>query len=290
MPVRPFHPKRKRGWKTLAKARLSERSSYKESQARRAGRSARPTIDRTLQVLAHIAAAGRPLALAELTEALSLPKSTASRICEKLRRGGYLVYEPGGRQTAIGPRLFRLGLDIVRNSGASSRRHAVLAELVDEIGETCNLTTLAGSDVLYLDRVETRWPLRLALEPGSRVPLHCTASGKLFLSAMKTGDLASMLDHIPLTAETSRSLTTRPRLMRELKRIAARGYSLDNEEFIAGLVAVAVPVMDRRGEMVAALACHAPVARLDLRKAVALVPRLRQAATRIGATAGSAPP
>lgn len=274
----------------MSKARSPDRSSRKDTQSRRAGRKARPSTDRSLQVLAHVAAAGRPLALAELSEELSLPKSTASRICEKLRRGGYLVHEPGSRQTVIGPRLFRLGLDVVRNSGASSRRHAVLAELVDDIGETCNITTLAGSDVLYLDRVETRWPLRLALEPGSRVPLHCTASGKLFLSVMQPHERDALLDHLPLSAETARTLTTRPRLLRELKRISDRGYSLDNEEFIAGLVAVAVPVMDSRGEMLAALACHAPVARLDLRKAIALVPRLRQAAARIGATTASAGP
>ncbi len=275
----------------MSKTRSGDGPSRKtEGQVRRAGRNARPSIERSLQVLAHVAAAGRPLALNELCERLGLPKSTASRICERLRRGGYLVHEPGGKQTVIGPRLFRLGLDVVRNSGASSRRHAVLFELVEEIGETCNLTMLAGGEVLYLDRVETRWPLRLALEPGSRVPLHCTASGKLFLSAMTSDERETVLEGMELTACTPRSLTTLPRLMREVKRIAERGYSLDNEEFITGLVAVAVPVVDKRGQTVAALACHAPVARLDLRGAVALVSRLRQAAARIAATAGNGEP
>lgn len=281
---------REEGRADLSKTRSGDSASRNAGQVRKAGRSARPSIERSLQVLTHIAASGRPLALAEICEQLALPKSTASRICERLRRSGYLVHEPGGKHTVIGPRLFRLGLDVVRNSGANSRRHAVLVELVEEIGETCNLTMLAGGEVLYLDRVETRWPLRLALEPGSRVPLHCTASGKLFLSAMAPGERDALLQGMELTPCTPRSLTNLSRLMREVKRIAERGYSLDNEEFITGLVAVAVPVVDESGQPVAALACHAPVARLDLRGAVALVPRLRQAAQRIAATAKSGEP
>lgn len=240
-----------------------------------------------MQILAQIAAAGGPLAVTDLAALTGLPKSTTSRLCEKLRRGGYLVREPGSASLAVGPRLFRLGLDIVRQSGVTSARHTILAELVADIGETCNLTALAGSEVLYLDRVETRWPLRLALEPGSRVPLHCTASGKLFLSRLPVTELEAVLRLVCLTANTPRTLTTRTRLARELKRIADRGYSLDNEEFITGLVAVAVPVVDDRGRIVAALACHAPVARLDLRAAIALVPRLKRAAARIGSTTGT---
>lgn len=280
---------------TTAKTRKT--SAVRDSRGRRVQRTmarardeseirARPSTERTLQILSHIASAGRPLGVNELASLAGLPKSTTSRICDRLRRGGYLVREPGAKDLTVGPRLFRLGLDIVRQNGASSARHTILAELVADIGETCNLTTLAGTDVLYLDRVETRWPLRMALEPGSRVPLNCTASGKLFLSALAANELEAILQLAPPEAHTPRSLTTRPRLLRELKRIAKRGYSLDNEEFITGLVAVAVPVTDGRGRIVAALACHAPIARLDLRAAVALVPRLKRAAQRIAQLSG----
>lgn len=269
--------------KTVAPQRSNR--DAKNARARNAGSSGRPSTERTLLVLSHLAAKGQSLAVNEIAESLRLPKATTSRICAKLRRSGYLVYEPGGRRLAVGPRLFRLGLDVVRQSSASSARHAILAELVDDIGETCNVTTMADACVLYLDRVETRWPLRLALEPGSRVPLHCTASGKLFLSMLTPAACDALLETLPLPAFTPRTATTRQRLARELKRTAARGYSLDDEEFITGLVAVAVPVTDGDGRTIAALACHAPVARLSLRAAVGLVPRLQRAAARIGGLA-----
>jgi DNA-binding IclR family transcriptional regulator len=68
------------------------------------------------------------------------------------------------------------------NGSLRAARHAILARVVEGIGETCNFTMLDGGEVIYLDRVEAAWPLRMNLSSGSRVPLHCTASGKLLLA------------------------------------------------------------------------------------------------------------
>jgi DNA-binding IclR family transcriptional regulator len=132
--------------------------------------------------------------------------------------------------------------------------------------------------------VETRWPLRLSLEPGSRVPAHCTASGKLFLSHLPTESRERILATLPLPQSSPRTIVETNELRRELQRIAKRGYSTDNEEFVAGLVAVAVPVRDKKKHVFAAVACHAPVARVDLKKLVAEVPRLEAAAAKIART------
>ena len=210
--------------------------------------------------------------------------ATAFRLCRRLEKAGYLVRDGGSRRYTVGARLMRLGLDIVLSSGTISARHAILAELVEKIGETCNLTTLAGTEILYLDRVETRWPLRIALEPGSRVPLHCTASGKLFLSLMPPPIQERALGALTLTAHTPNTIVDLRRLRKELPSIARSGFSTDNEEFLAGLIAVAVPIVDRKGKTLAAVACHAPVARLELKQAVALVPVLRAAASRLTET------
>ena len=72
-------------------------------------------------------------------------------------------------------------------------RHALLTAMADEIGETCNLTTLDGVEIVYLDRAEARWPLRLTLDIGNRIPIHCCASGKLFLALMHAEARASLL-------------------------------------------------------------------------------------------------
>lgn len=260
--------------------------------ARRRTTSSRPSAKtnersaplRALDLLLLVASSNRPMALPELSTALVIPKPTVFRLCQRLEQDGYLEREPGSRHFHIGPSLVRLGLVAIRGGRAQLARHAILQSLVDSIGETCNFTTLVGAEVLYLDRVETRWPLRLHLEPGSRVPVHCTASGKLFLAHMDAAHRQTILNVGKLTPNTRSSITSRAELERHLARIAAQDYSIDNEEFLQGLVAIAVPIRDDTGCVVAALACHAPVARLSVKKAVDLLPKLRLAADKLAIT------
>ena len=195
----------------------------------------------------------------------------------------HLAREPGGRHFAAGSRLVRLGLDVMRWSPTADK-HAIVRRVVDQIGETCNLTALANDEVFYLDRVEARWPLRFHLEPGSRVPLHCTASGKLFLANMAPAKRARALDSLELTAFTIHTVTDRADLEADLSEIAARGYSLDREEFLMGLSAVAVPISSAKGEVIAALACHTPSTRLGPDVIASNLPIVRAAANRLSAT------
>jgi DNA-binding IclR family transcriptional regulator len=238
---------------------------------------------RALDLLETIARSGRSLALPDLEATLDLPKPTVHRLCQRLENEGYLMREPGGRRYTVGRRLLRLGFDVMR-AGATFDRHAILESLVNQIGETCNFTALAGHEVVYLDRVEARWPLRLHLEPGSRVPLHCTASGKLFLSAMPVARRRRLLEALDLSALTPNTLTKRHDFETEFAAIRQQGYSLDREEFLLGLIAIAVPVIDRKGVTLAAIACHAPSARLSLDQAKGHLPLLQDAARRMAAT------
>lgn len=247
------------------------------------GPSPASALTRALGLIEAVSSSARAPTVAELCQRLDLPKATVHRLCQRLTSEGFLARQPGGRTFAPGPRLLGLALDALR-SGVGADRRAVLEGLVREIGETCNFTTLVGHDVVYLDRVEARWPLRMQLEPGSHVPLHCTASGKLFLAAMTPARRARMLDAIDLAAHTPSTITTRAALEAELARIARQGFSEDREEFLVGLIAVSAPVVDRRGRTVAAVACHAPTARFDLDAARAKLPLLRAAAAKLAAT------
>jgi DNA-binding IclR family transcriptional regulator len=238
---------------------------------------------RSLALLEAVAGAARALTIAELCQRLSLPKPTVHRLCQRLEAEGYLIREPGGRHYGVGPRLLRMGLDVLR-SGVGADRRAVLEGVVRDIGETCNFTTLVGHEVLYLERVEARWPLRMHLEPGSRVPLHCTASGKLFLAAMTPDRRGRLLDTLELSPFTPSTITDRATLEAELAVIRRQGYSEDREEFLLGLVAISTPVTGRGGATLAALACHAPSARLNLEQARGHLPILRAAAQRLAAT------
>ncbi|HEX2542698.1 MAG TPA: IclR family transcriptional regulator [Caldimonas sp.] len=238
---------------------------------------------RSLALLSLLASAGRPLSLAELAARLVLPKATAHRICEQLVDAGYLARDIRERSFIAGPALHRLAFDTLNCGVVRGLRHDVLAELVARIGETCNFTTLDGTRVLYIDRVEAAWPLRLTLDVGSHVPLHCTASGKLFLAAMPEDEREAVLSRLALPRMTAKTITSAKALRAECIQIAKAGYSCDRAEFIAGLIAVAVPVRDEEGTVRAAIAVHAPEARMSLRDAVGQLAAMQAAAKRMQA-------
>jgi DNA-binding IclR family transcriptional regulator len=154
----------------------------------------------------------------------------------------------------------------------------VLAALAGEIRETCNFSDPGESGMTYLDRVDTPWPLRYQLPIGAEVPFHCTAGGKLFLSSHDTTGRERLLRSMSLTVEGPNSITDTDALRHELDAIAEAGYSWDNEEFMAGMVAIATPIHDPDGRFVAALAFHAPIQRMRFEEAKAWVLRLTAAA------------
>lgn len=237
---------------------------------------------RSLAVLAAVAGEGRAISLADIAVRVGLPKASAHRICEQLVLQGYLMRDVGERSFAVGPQLRRLALDTLNHGSARGLRHAVLAELVRAVGETCNFTTLDGTAVLYLDRVEAQWPLRLTLDVGSHVPLHCTASGKLLLASLPKPQRDAVIDHLDLARMTASTITSADELRAECDRIAQDGHSCDREEFMSGLIAVAVPVRDAHGTVRAGIAVHAPTARMGLADALSQLPAMRRAAARMG--------
>ncbi|KAG0760697.1 hypothetical protein G6F22_019061 [Rhizopus arrhizus] len=137
-----------------------------------------------------------------------------------------LLREPAGKSYVSGPRLSALARETLLNSPLRGERHRILDSLVDEIGETCNCTMLDGDEVIYLDRVETAWPLRVNLQTGSRVPLHCSASGKLFLAHMRREPRARLLAAAPLPRYTPNTLRRqlRPRRIPAGHRLHGRAH------------------------------------------------------------------
>ncbi len=259
--------------------RAAKREAGASPRARPA-RTKRPhdVVSRLLTALEFIAQAKEPVTAADLAASLGIPRATAYRIFARLEQEQIVIPEPGGRGFAAGERLSDLAMAALTSSTRHGARHRVLQGLVDEVGETCNLTTLSGGDVVYLDRVETHWPLRMHLSRGSRVPAHCTATGKLLLSLLPEREMETMVRAAPLPRTSERTITDPDKLIAELARIRAEGVGIDNEEFAAGMVAVAVPVLDRNQRAFAALAVHGPVVRLSLKAARRHVPALRKAA------------
>lgn len=233
---------------------------------------------RALTVLEHLSEASQPLTLAQLANLMRVPKSTLMRLLRSMETQGYLLHMPAERGYVPGTRSTTLALRVLRGSNIRRECRAVLRNLVRTLGETCNLTVPDAGRVLYVERVDTTAPLRMHLQPGIWVPMHCTASGKLFLASMPLLERRSVLQQLPLPRHSPRTITERRDLEAELESIGRRGVGIDNEEFVLGMVAVAVPVHGKDGKLVAAVACHAPTARRSLDELLDCVPELRKAA------------
>ena len=248
-----------------------------------------PTM-RLIALLEVIAARDERHSLQRLVEETGLPKPTVHRMLQQLEGAGLLQREGDGRQYGTGVRLRRLAENLLLNDSHHGARHAVLRRLVDEVGESCNITALSGSDVIYLDRVETAAPLRFYLHPGSRVPAHCSASGKLFLAQLTPAQRHRLLAHGPLEKYTAKTVTDLARLEREILRVKKDGYAFDDEKFLPGLlcIAVAVPAPLARSNL--GVAIQAPVMRASIATARRWLPALQRAAASLAAIDAEAPP
>ncbi|MBV8974240.1 MAG: IclR family transcriptional regulator [Sinobacteraceae bacterium] len=236
-------------------------------------------------VLEVLVRARRAVTLSELMQATELPKPTLHRTLSLFEEAGFLAREPGGRGYIVGERLSRFGLDVLRSDAAAAERRTILRRIVDEIAESCNLAVLQKGALIYLDRIEAPWPLRLHLpEGGVALPLHCCASGKLLLAHLPAAERQRLIELMPLQRFTERTITDRAVLESELDRIVSVGYAVDNEEYVLGVACVAVPVRNRHEEVIAAIALQAATARLPLMRAIEFVPRLRAGAGQIGST------
>ncbi len=241
---------------------------------------------RAFRILDALASSANGCLVGELVERVGLPRQTVHRLVEHLALAGLLVREPGTRRLQLGSRVERFAIATLMNGPARHERHAILRAVVESTGETCNLTALAGTDIVYLDRVETSWPLRMMLAPGSHVPLHATSSGKLLASLLPRPQRERLLRQLTLRGFTERTIIDRAALEQELRETRRRRIGINRAEHLRGLYGVAVPVMLDRQRACAAVAIQAPEGRMTLDELLAHAPRLREAAAAIGRTFG----
>ncbi|KAF3998909.1 IclR family transcriptional regulator [Glaciimonas immobilis] len=249
-----------------------------------------PTM-RLFALLEVIAEKDQPFSLQGMVEETGLPKPTVHRMLQQLEGVGVLQRESDGRHYSTGVRLRKLASNLLINNTYHGARHTVLRQLMEEVGESCNLTAFTGSEVVYLDRMETVAPLRFYLQPGSRVPAHCSSTGKLFLAQMTPMQRRRLLAHMPMTKYTSNTQTDPVKLEQELEVVRRNGYAIDNEEFLPGLLCVAVLVPAAEGRSNLAVAIQAPIMRLTHEKALHFLPALQRAAKALAAIESeTAPP
>lgn len=240
-----------------------------------------PNNLRLLMILEEVVRLGVAVKPTDLIESMGLPKPTIHRLLQTAEAEGFLQRDLDGRAYGPGDRLRSLAVNTMSSERIRTARLAIMKGVAEKIGETCNLATPDREGMTYLDRVETQWPLRIQLPRGTQVPFHCTASGKLYLSSLRSTTLIGVLSAKPLERHTEHTITSPEKLRDELDKTRERGYSIDDEEFMIGMVAVGVPILDPQGRLLATLSTHAPVMRCSLEQIIEFVDPLKEAAIKL---------
>lgn len=239
------------------------------------------TVQRVLDILETVADAARPLSPSEIAEQLNMPKASVYRLCATLEERGFLQTRLNARGLQAGRRLRQLAVGVLSSETFQAQRRAILGKLSEQIGETCNISVPDGVDMIYFDRAETHWPVRVQLQIGSRVPAAATAGGKMYLSSLPRAKRERVIANASLTQHTSNTLIEHAALSRELEVTAERDFATDNEEYIQGMVALAVPIRDSRQRLYATLSFHAPCMRIPFDTVTDYLPLLRAASEQL---------
>lgn len=234
------------------------------------------TVEKAVDVLFFLHAAGRARGVSEIGRALGVPKSSAHRLLASLGSRGLVEQDELGRYRP-GIALVALGLGVIEREPLAAAAHAVLERESEATGETAFLTIARRGRIVVLDKSEGRSLLRVAPAIGSEVPVHASAVGKLHL-AFAPDTVA--LPAEPWPAFTGHTQSARAELEREVARARKRGWATNRDEWITGMTVVAAPVLLRH-KMLGCMVIAAPSSRVSSALLAGLAARVVTAAAEI---------
>ncbi|HEY5842515.1 MAG TPA: IclR family transcriptional regulator [Mycobacterium sp.] len=216
------------------------------------------SIERAFTILEALAGNGGVMGLSALAAESKLPLPTIHRLARTLVDLGYLRQEPS-RQYALGPRILLLAESSSTMLSVVARPH--LTRLVDELGETANLASLDGDQIVYISQVPSRHSMRMFTEVGRRVLPHCTAVGKAIMAGMPPAEVRDLLQRTGMPRHTEHTITDPDAFAEQLRWSADHGYAIDDGEQELGVRCVAVAVPGVRAHL--ALSVSGPAGRMS---------------------------
>jgi IclR family transcriptional regulator, acetate operon repressor len=237
--------------------------------------------EKTLSVLD--ALDGARSRLGDIAERAGLPKSTVHRILRRLVERGYARAQGDGVYV-LGPRVLTMAGAMLGRLDATKLAAPVLRALHADVGHTVHLAMLSDDEAVYLEKlVDPGLPYQFASRVGGRIPLHCTAIGKSLLAEMEA------LPGLELVRRTPRTVVSEAELRAELERVRERGFAIDDEENERNIRCVGAAVRDHTGTATHAISVSALTVELSFDDAVALGPRVVEAADSISQALGARP-
>lgn len=210
------------------------------------------TVDRALAILELLANQVQGLRLTDIAAAMCLNKVTVHRLLAALQQRGFVERQENGR-FLIGLRLVAISSLRLNSLELKTESQPWLRQLVERVGQPVHLAIYDQGEVVYLEKMETSPSMRMYSQIGKRSPVHCTALGKVLLSGMTDEAARAVLLAGPLRRHTENTLTDPDDVLAEVALARQEGYALDRAEHEPAVVCIAAPIMDYRGQVIAAV-------------------------------------
>ena len=259
-----------------------------EQRSNRAAKARLSSVANSIRLLGSFSGEENELGITTLATRLRLAKSTVHRLATTLTSSRFLEQNGETGKYRLGLALFELGALVRRRMDVANEARPKLRELLEKTGETVQLGIVDHFSVLYVYEMESRRAIRMAAAVGARAPLHCTAVGKVLLASQPQDYVKQVLD-LGLTSYTPKTVTRRDAVLAMLSEVSARDYATDDEESEIGLRAIASPVRNHTGAVIAAVGVAAPVQRMNKKAMQTCVPDVLATATAISARLGYVP-
>lgn len=206
------------------------------------------SVAKAFRLLDILSEAKSPLSLAELSERTGWPKSTVHGLLSSMRESSVVEQQPDGRYF-LGVRLFEYGCTVSGCWSISELARPYLQHLASKTGESVFLSVLNQNEAITIDQVESRAGLRVVSEVGTRLPIHCTSQGKVFLASMPESEAVRILKLKALPAYTPHTLVVLKDLVKDLGAARRQGYAVEDGEYKIGLGSVSAPIRDISGQV-----------------------------------------
>jgi DNA-binding IclR family transcriptional regulator len=241
------------------------------------------SLERALIILRLVGEA--PRTITQLAQELDVHPTTALRLVRTLKQGRFLE-SVGDGTYRLGSTLIDLGQRAIDENDLHTVGHVPLMKLNEITNETVHSAALDGMVITYVDKVESRHPVRIESHIGRAVLKHCTGVGKAILSFLPDEEAEVHLSDMDFEKFTPTTITDQTAFRQELRLTRERGYAVDNEEHEPGICCVAVPIYSASGRVTRSLSVSAPSSRMPLDQLLGYLPDIKRTAKDISEALG----
>lgn len=236
-------------------------------------------LEKGLAVIAAFEQRQSALTVTEASEGAGISRAAARRCLRTLQRLGYADCD--GKYYRLSPRVLRLGYAYVGSNPLPRFVQPIIEAASERTQRSISVAVLDRGEVMVIARAHVRRSLESGLGIGSRLPVHCSANGRVLLSALTDSEIERLIDESPLRRLTVHTKVQFRDILREIKAARSSGYATNEEEVEVGVRTIAVPIRDRSGGIIASLSTSAPIGDAAPDALIKLLPELQAARSRI---------